>query len=139
MSNYSIEFVLEIIKGDIECGFKTAHEAVGEVIEAYESHNNNTVAQKIREQVEVRENNFALHLTDWMFENGKLVGDTADVYGLREFITQRVSGQITAREYNTLVLGWLADETLLDKYEEAFMTFAELLVSAEVKHVEVTK
>lgn len=58
MGNYSIEFVLEIIKGDIECGFKTAHEAIGEVIEAYEIRDRR-IAQKIRERVEAREANFA--------------------------------------------------------------------------------
>jgi len=72
-----------------------------------------------------------------MFEHGKLNGDSAEVYGLREFIAQRVSGQISAREFNTLVLGWMADESLMNKYEDSFMSFAEVLVSAEMKHVEM--
>lgn len=133
----NIEFILKVVESDIECGFKTAHEAIENVIEAYESHKEFAIAKKIREQLEGRENNFALHLTDWMFEHGKLNGDSAEVYGLREFIAQRVSGQISAREFNTLVLGWMADESLMNKYEDSFMSFAEVLVSAEMKHVEM--
>lgn len=138
MGNYSIEFVLEIIKGDIECGFKTAHEAIGEVIEAYEIRDRR-IAQKIRERVEAREANFASTLCDRLFESGKLTMNTPESYGLKEFVCQRVGGQLTAREFNTLVLGWLADQELMDKYEGQFLPLAEVLVSAPIKHVEVVK